>query len=149
MKFSKQISLLITGRHVKLQNCLFWWVRVANLFSFLCCGFWWVRVAHLFSFLCCGFWWVRVAHLFSFLCCGFWWVRVAHLFSFLCCGFWWVRVANLFSFLCCPTIRLYLMSSVLWYPLPFHIKTIFGSSLPPFVFRGAYVLFTLFVLACV
>ena len=71
------------------------------------------------------------------------------IFLVFCCGFWWVRVANLFSFLCCPTIRLYVMSSVLWYPLRFHIKTIFGSSLPPFVFRRAYVLFTLFVFACV
>jgi hypothetical protein len=30
--------------------------------------FWCVRVAHLFSFLCCVFGGVRVAHLFSFLC---------------------------------------------------------------------------------
>ena len=46
-------------------------VRVANLFSFLCCVFGGVRVAHLFSFLCCVFGGVRVAHLFSFLCCIF------------------------------------------------------------------------------
>ena len=31
-----------------------------------------VRVAHLFSFLCCVFGGVRVAHLLSFLCCVFW-----------------------------------------------------------------------------
>ena len=30
-----------------------------------------VRVAHLFSFLCCVFGGIRVAHLFSFLCCLF------------------------------------------------------------------------------
>ena len=49
-----------------------------------------VRVAHLFSFLCCVFGGVRVAHLFSFLCCVFGGVRVAHLFSFLCCVFCFV-----------------------------------------------------------
>jgi hypothetical protein len=31
-----------------------------------------IRVAHLFSFLCCVFCGVHVAHLFSFLCCGIW-----------------------------------------------------------------------------
>jgi hypothetical protein len=31
----------------------------------------------------------------------------------------------------------------------FHIKTIFGSSLPPFVWRRAHVLFTLFVFVCI
>jgi hypothetical protein len=31
----------------------------------------------------------------------------------------------------------------------FHIKTIFGSSLPPFVCRRAHVLFTLFVFVCI
>jgi hypothetical protein len=46
-----------------------------------------VRVAHLFSFLCCVFGGVRVAHLFSFLCCVFGGVRVARLFGFLCCAF--------------------------------------------------------------
>ena len=46
-----------------------------------------VRVAHLFSFLCCVFGEVRVVHLFSFLCWVFGEVRVAHLFSFLCCVF--------------------------------------------------------------
>jgi hypothetical protein len=46
-----------------------------------------VRVAHLFSFLCCVFGVVRVAPLFSFLCCVFGEVRVVPLFSFLCCVF--------------------------------------------------------------
>jgi hypothetical protein len=46
-----------------------------------------VRVAHLFSFLCCVFGGVRIAPLFSFLCCVFGEVRVALLFSFLCCVF--------------------------------------------------------------
>ena len=35
-----------------------------------------VRVAHLFSFLCCVFGGVCVTHLFSFLCCVFGGVRV-------------------------------------------------------------------------
>jgi hypothetical protein len=41
-----------------------------------------VRVAHLFSFLCCVFGEVRVAHLFSFLCCVFWWGSCSSSFKF-------------------------------------------------------------------
>ena len=33
-----------------------------------------IRVAHLFSFLCCVFGEIRVAHLSSFLCCVFYFV---------------------------------------------------------------------------
>ena len=75
-------------------------VRVAHLFSFLCCVFDGVRVAHLFSFLCCVFG-GSVLLIFLVFCVVFLVGRVAHLFSFLCCVFWWVRVAHLFSFLCC------------------------------------------------
>ena len=53
---------------------------------------------------------------------GFWWVRVAHLFSFVCSGF---RVVM---------IRYY-----------FHMYRIFGSSLPPIVWRRVLVLFKFFV----
>jgi len=44
---------------------------------------------------------------------------------FLQCGFWWG------SF--CPIMCLYVPSSVLWCPLRFPHKTMFGSSLPPIV----------------
>ena len=75
--------------------CFIGGVRVAHLFSFLCCSsfYWWVRVAHLFI----GG--VRVAHRFidgvrvAHLFIGG--VRVAHRFI------GGVRVAHLFSFLCC------------------------------------------------
>jgi hypothetical protein len=43
--------------------------------------------------------------------------------------------------LCCPII--YLLITVLWYPLRRPLKTMLSSSLSPF-----FVLFTLFVLAC-
>jgi hypothetical protein len=56
-----------------------------------------------------------------------------------------VRVAHLFSYLRCPIMCLYSLSSVLWWPLRFPHKTIFGSYLPPVVCRRAHVLFTLFV----
>jgi hypothetical protein len=44
-----------------------------------------------------------------------------------------VRVAHLFSFLRCPILCLYILSSVLWYPLRFRHKTMFGSTFPPVV----------------
>ena len=57
--------------------------------------------------------------------------------------FWWVRVVHVFSFLCCPIICLYIVSSVLWSPCHFLIKTSqFGSFLPLVVCRRAHVLFT-------
>jgi hypothetical protein len=61
----------------------------------------------------------------------------------------WIRVAHLFSFLCCPIMCLCVLNSVLWCPLLFRIKTMFGFSWPPVVCRRAYVLFTLFVVVCV
>ena len=91
-------------KSIPLTHPVYGGVRVAHLFSFLCCVFGEVRVAHLLSFLCCVFGEVRVAPLFSFLFCFlvgpvlliflvfcvvfFGGVRVAHLFSFLCCVFW-------------------------------------------------------------
>jgi hypothetical protein len=38
--------------------------------------------------------------------------------------------------LCCPIMRLYVLSSVLDARYDFHIKTMFGSSLPPVVCRN-------------
>jgi hypothetical protein len=65
----------------------FWWIRVAHLFSFLCCVFG-RSVLLIFLVFCVVFLvGVRVAHLFSFLCCVFGGVGVAHRFSFLCCVF--------------------------------------------------------------
>jgi hypothetical protein len=74
-----------------------------------------------------------------------------------------VRVAHLFIFLCCAIMCLYVLSSVLWCPLRFPQKMMFGSFLPPVVWRGhdvrfvstssclegGHVLFTLFVFVCV
>jgi hypothetical protein len=76
-----------------------------------------VRVAHLYSFLCCVFSRVRVAYIYSFLCCVFSEVRVAHFYSFLCCVFSGVRVAHLYSFLCCFCF-VCLFFSTLWEKLP-------------------------------
>jgi hypothetical protein len=60
-----------------------------------------------------------------------------------------VRVANLFSFcvvlLCVVTFRVPRCDV----RCDFRIKSMFSSSLPPIVCRGANVLFTLFVFACV
>ena len=81
--------------------CLWWgpWLRVAHLFSFLCCAFGVVRDSVLLISLvfcvvflvgsvtpCCS------SFYFSVLCL-WWgpWLRVAHLFSFLCCAFGVVR----------------------------------------------------------
>ena len=66
-------------------------------------------------------------------------------------GFSGVRVARLYTFicLCCPIVCLYVPSSVLWCPLRFPHKTIFGSSLSPVVCSRANVLLTLFVFVCV
>jgi len=51
-------------------------------------------------------------------------------------------------------VQHFFLSNVVAFPAPcsdvhcdFHIKTMFGSSLPPVVCRGFYVLFTLFVFA--
>ena len=49
------------------------------------------------------------------------------------------------SFLCCSIMHLSVLSSVLWCPLRFTNKTMFGSSLPPVVCRRAHVSFMLFV----
>jgi hypothetical protein len=61
-----------------------------------------------------------------------------------------IRVANLFICLCCPSLRLYVLSSVLWHPLwcPHQndVRFVFTSSCCS---RRAHVLFTLFVLDCV
>ena len=54
--------------------------------------------------------------------------------------FGWVSVAHLFSCLCCPVVCVYVLSSVLWCPLRFPHKTMFGSTLPPVVCRRAHVL---------
>ena len=55
--------------------------------------------------------------------------------------FWWGPCCSSFYFfLCCP-----IMCSVLWCPLRFPHKTMFGSSWYPVVCRSAYVLLTLFV----
>ena len=45
-----------------------------------------VRVAHLFSFLCCVLFVSLIFLVFCVVFCGG--VRVAHLFSFLCCVLW-------------------------------------------------------------
>jgi len=50
-----------------------------------------------------------------------------------------------FCFLCCPIMCLYVLRSVLWYPLRFPHKKMFGSSLPLVVCSRAHVLFALFV----
>jgi hypothetical protein len=39
----------------------------------------------------------------------------------------------------CHIMCLYVLSSLLWCPLRFHIKTMFGSSLPPVVCRSVHV----------
>jgi hypothetical protein len=44
---------------------------------------------------------------------------------------------------------LFALGPVLWCPLWFPHKTMFGSSLPPVVCRRTHVFFTLFVFACV
>ena len=44
-----------------------------------------IRVAHLFSFLCCVFGGIRVAHLFSFLCCVLCFVCPCSLYCAKCC----------------------------------------------------------------
>jgi hypothetical protein len=62
-------------------------VRIAHVFSFLCCVSGRVRIAHVFSFLCCVSGRVRIAHVFSFLCCVSGRVRISHVFSILCCVF--------------------------------------------------------------
>ena len=59
----------------------------------------------------------------------------------------------------CLILRLYVLSCLLWSPLRFRIKTMFGTSLPPVVFMRAYVIIMLclfehsgvnhFVLLCV
>jgi hypothetical protein len=48
-------------------------------------------------------------------------------------------------FLCCSIMWLYVLSSVLWCPLRFLLKTMLCSSLSPVVCRRTHVLFTLFV----
>jgi hypothetical protein len=62
-------------------------------------------------------------------------------------GFCGDHVAH--GFLCSPIMCLYVLSSVLWCPLHFRIKTIFGSSLLPVVCRRTHALFTLFMFVCV
>jgi hypothetical protein len=57
-----------------------------------------------------------------------------HLSSFRLFGGF--RVAHLFSFLCCPIMCIYVLGSVLWCPLRFPHKTMFGSSLTPVVCWG-------------
>jgi hypothetical protein len=54
-------------------------------------------------------------------------------------------LVHFLSFLCCPIMCLYVLRSVVWYPLRFPHKTMFGSSLPLVVCSRAHVLFTLFV----
>ena len=56
-----------------------------------------------------------------------------------------VRVAHLFTFFSCPILCLFVLSSMLWCPLRFPHKAMFGSTLPPIVAGKAHVLFTLFV----
>ena len=50
-----------------------------------------------------------------------------------------VRVAHFFAFVLSFNVSL---------RYDFRIKTMFGSSLPPVVYRRVHVLFTLFVFAC-
>ena len=71
----------------------------------------------------------------------------------LCCPIMCLYVVLLCVFmlsyyvsLCCPIMCLYARSYGICYD--FRIKTMFGSSLPPVVFRRAHVLFTLFVFVC-
>ena len=49
------------------------------------------------------------------------------------------------SYLCCSIMYLSVLSSVLWSPLRFPNKTMFGSPFPPGVCRRAHVSFMLFV----
>jgi hypothetical protein len=63
------------------------------------------------------------------------------------CFFGEIRVAHLISCLCCPIMWFFF---TLWIPscdvrYDFHIKTMFGSSLPPVLCRRVHILFTLFV----
>ena len=89
-----------------------------------------VRIAHIFYL---GFWWgLYCSHFLPGFLVGF------VLLTFFTWVYPWVfggiRITHLFSFLCCP-ICLYVLSSVLWCLLRFHIKTMFGSSLPPVICR--------------
>jgi len=49
----------------------------------------------------------------------------------------------------CLIMCLYVLSSMLWYPLRFPHKTMFGWCLPPVLCMSVHVLFTIFVLVCV
>jgi len=56
----------------------------------------------------------------------------------------WMSGDHLFSFLCCVIMCLDFLSSVLWCPLWFLHKTMFGLSFLPVVCRRVHVLFTSF-----
>jgi hypothetical protein len=56
--------------------------------------------------------------------------------------------SSFYFFFCCPIMCLYILGSVLWRPLKFPHKKMFGSSLPPVVWMRVHVLFTLFVFVC-
>ena len=117
LSYKKQELLNLCGHLCAPQ--IFWWCLCCSSFYFsvLCCvhlrfvgG---VRVAHLFSFLCCVVLCSpQILLVVSVLCCVhlrlFGGVRVVHLCSFLCCvhlrfvgG---VRVVHLFCFLCCVVL---------------------------------------------
>ena len=64
-------------------------VRVAHLFSFLCCVFWWGTCCSSFKFSVLCFLVGYMLLIFLVFCVVFFGeVHVAHLLSFLCCVLW-------------------------------------------------------------
>ena len=61
---------------------------------------------------------------------------------------WSIQYRTWWSPIFCSIKCLYVPSSVLWCPLPFPHKTMFGLSLPLVVCRRAHVLYTSFVFVC-
>jgi len=73
-------------------------------------GLWWVRVAHLFSFLCCVLFCFVCLHPVSCVHLVYGGVRVSHLFSFLCCV---VLCFILFVFILCHVYHWFMVGFVL------------------------------------
>ena len=119
-------------------------IRVRVVQSFVCCCIWFLvcSVLLIFLFVCCCIWFLvgSVLLIFLFVCCCIWFLvgSVLLIFLFVCCCLWFLvgSVLLIFLFLCCcyPIMCLYVPSSVLWCPLRFPHKTMFGSSLPPIVY---------------
>ena len=108
--------------------CFFGGVRVAHLFSFLCCVFWRCHVLLIFLVFCVVFFGgVTCCSSFQFSVLCFLVVsRVAHLFSFLCCVV--LSFCVLFVFVLCLVCPL----------LPVSLDCPF--SITPSIFSNGYVL---------